>query len=96
MTARDWFKTEEYRSFRRLTLRACGLGLALAYPVVFFRMRQGSIPSHATWLGAVFVPLVVFGMLISLLVVPSWFPRTPKLATLVALSMCVGVAFAVL
>lgn len=96
MTDRDWFETEEYRSLRRLTLRMCGLGLALAYPVVFVRMRQSSVPAHNTWLGAVFVPLVVFGMLISLLVVPSWFPRTPWLAALVSLSMCIGVAFLIL
>jgi hypothetical protein len=95
-THQEWFASAEYRSLRRLTLRACGLRLVVAYPVVYLRMRQGTVPAHTTWLGAAIVPLVPFWLLISFLVVPSWFPRKPRLATRISVSVCLGLAFLLL
>jgi hypothetical protein len=96
MSDSDWFRTAEYRSVRRFTLRACSVGLVLAYASVLPLKGLGWMPPHISWLGAVVAPLAMFAWLASLVTLPSWFPRRWEVAFIVSTLLCAAVLLLVI
>jgi hypothetical protein len=96
MSSSDWFGTAEYRRVRRFTLRACGVGLLLAYASVLPLKGLGWMPPHISWLGAVVAPLTIFAWLASPVIMPSWFPRRWELAFLVSTLLGAAVLLSVI
>jgi hypothetical protein len=96
MSNSEYFETADYRSLRRFTLRACALGLVVAYASVLPLKALGWMPPHISWLGALVVPPVMFSWLAWLVVAPSWFPRRSTMAVIVATLLCAAVLFSVI
>jgi hypothetical protein len=96
MSSSEYPDTANDRSLRRFTLRACAVGLVVAYASVLPLKGLGWMPPHISWLGALVVPPVMFGWLGSLVVAPSWFPRRAALAEIVPTLLCAAVLFAVI
>jgi hypothetical protein len=96
MSESDWFGTAEYRRVRRFTLRACGVGLLLAYASVLPLKGLGWMPAHFSWVSAVVVPPVIFAWIASLVVMPSWFPRRWELGFLVSTLLFEAVLFSII